>query len=75
MDLVCANPVSTNSMISAQYVAYGLAGLLLFAMPDKLGRRLTMLINYAVHLFAQYLILFNPSYTARLVGLILFGCA
>lgn len=75
MDLVCANKVQTNFMISAQYIAYGLAGIFLFAMPDRLGRKPTMVINYGMHLFAQYLILLDPSYTARLIGLIIYGLA
>ena len=44
-------------------------------MPDKLGRKLTMVLNYGVHLVAQYVILLNPSYTARLIGLIFYGLA
>ena len=75
MDLVCANKFQTNSLISAFLVTCGLAGLLLFAMPDRLGRKLTMVLSYGVHLFAQYLILFNPTYMARLIGLIMFGLA
>ena len=75
MDLVCANKVQTNSMISAKYVAYGIAGLLLFAMPDRYGRKFTMVLNFAVHLAAQYLILFDSEYWARATGLILYGVA
>ena len=75
MDLVCASKVQTNSMISAKYVAYGIAGLLLFAMPDRYGRKFTMVLNFALHLAAQYLILFDSAYWARAIGLILYGVA
>ena len=75
MDLVCANPTQTNFIISAQYIVYGIAGLLLFAMPDKFGRKKTMVINYAIHLGAQYLILFDSNYTARLIAMCLYGLA
>ena len=49
--------------------------MLFFAMPDRYGRKNTMIINYAVHLSAQYLILFNSSYTARLIAMCLYGLA
>ena len=75
MDLLCINPVRTSSMISAKYIAYGIAGLLLFAMPDRYGRKFTMIVNFAVHLVAQYLILFESAYWARSMGLILYGVA
>ena len=75
MDLLCSNPVVTSSMISAKYIAYGIAGLLLFAMPDRYGRKFTMIVNFAVHLVAQYLILFESAYWARSMGLILYGVA
>ena len=75
MDLVCASKVRTNSMISAQYIAFGIAGILLFAMPDRYGRKFTMVLNFAVHLAAQYLILFDSDFWARSLGLILYGVA
>jgi len=73
MDLVCVNPVRTNSMISIHYVAYGISGLLFFSMTDRLGRKPTMTIMMGVHTAAQFLILFVPSYPARLIGLIFYG--
>lgn len=75
MDLVCANKIRTNSMISFKYIAFGIAGLLLFAMPDRYGRKFSMVVNFAVHLAAQYLILFDSDYWARSFALILYGCA
>ena len=73
MDLVCANKAGTNSMISAQYIVFGIAGLLFFAMPDDFGRRMTMNVWYSVHVIAQILILFNPNYWARFMALLMFG--
>ena len=75
MDLVCASKIRTNSMISFMYVAFGVAGILLFAMPDRYGRKFSMVLNYAIHLAAQYLILFYPNFLARLLGLVLYGVA
>jgi MFS family permease len=73
MDLVCANKVQTNSMISIHYIAYGISGLLFFSMTDRMGRKPTMTIMMGIHTAAQFLILFVPSYSARLIGLILYG--
>ena len=75
MDLVCTSKIRTNSMISFMYVAFGVAGILLFAMPDRRGRKFTMVLFYAIHLAAQYLILFYPDFWARLLGLVLYGVA
>ena len=73
MNLVCESKVKTNLMISIYYVAYGIAGLLLFPMPDRIGRKKTMLINFGVHLVAQYLIIFMPVYEARFIGFVFYG--
>ena len=73
MDLVCANMVAINFMVSARYIAYGVAGLFLFAMPDKYGRKWTIAITSAIMIVAQFLMIFVPTYEARLVGFIFFG--
>ena len=73
MDLVCTSKVLINSMISLHYIAFGVAGLLLFSMPDRLGRKPTMLINFGLHLVAYYLLVFVPTYIARLAGFLLYG--
>lgn len=73
MDLVCANKYRTNFMMSAHYIAFGISGLTLFALPDLLGRKKSMTLNYFVYQFAQFLILLVPTYYARLTGYILFG--
>ena len=75
MDLVCANTAATNSMISAKYVMYGVAGLLFFAMPDRFGRKSTMMFWMTVHLAAQILLLIEPNYWARFAGLVIYGLA
>ena len=49
MDLVCANKVQTNSMISIHYVVYGISGLLFFSMADSMGRKPTMTIMMGIH--------------------------
>ena len=73
MDLVCANKVKTNFMISAHYIAFGVSGMLLFALPDLVGRKKTMNYNFFVFTAAQYLLIFVPTLWARYAGFILFG--
>ena len=52
MDLVCANKAKTNTMLIPYYVVSGLAGFVLFPLPDKLGRKPSMTLTLAVQLFA-----------------------
>ena len=73
MDLVCEDPRRTNLQVSARYAAYGAAGLLFFALPDKLGRRKTLLVTWAIQTVAQFVMIFVPVYEARLASFIVFG--
>ena len=75
MDLVCANQVKTGTMMSAHYIAFGISGMLLFSMAERYGRKFSVLVNYAVYVAAGYLILFVPTYMARLTGFTLYGLA
>lgn len=75
MNLICTPKVKVSLMISYLYMALGVAGLLLFAMPDRFGRKFTMVTNLTVHVAAQYIILFSSTLGMRSFGLILFGCA
>ena len=75
MDLVCVSTFKVNFIISAKYIVYGVVGLLFFAMPDKYGRKFTMILWLTVHVPAQLLLLFYSSYWARFTGLVLYGLA
>jgi len=52
MDLVCAKMSPIMFMVSARYIAYGVAGIFLFSVPDKYGRKWTFAINSLIMLFA-----------------------
>ena len=60
-------------MMSALYIAFGIGGILFFATPDRFGRKPAMLVNYAVHMVAQYMLIFVPTYNARFAGFVIFG--
>ena len=73
MDLVCADKVKTNSMLSVHYIVYGIAGLLMYTMADRSGRKTAMIRVFGLHIAAQYLMIFVPTYSARLTAFMLYG--
>ena len=73
MNLVCADMVAINFMISARYIAYGITGILIFKVPNLFGRKWTIAITSLFIIIAQFLMIFVPTYEARLIGFILFG--
>jgi MFS family permease len=60
-------------MIMAYFVSYGVAGLMLFPLPDRWGSKKTMSIFGSVHVLSQFLILLIPDYTVRLVSFGIMG--
>ena len=53
MDLMCESKVRTNIMVSARYIAFGIAGALLFAVPDRWGRKKSLLLAATVNTMAN----------------------
>mmetsp|Transcript_7059 Transcript_7059/g.9241 ORF Transcript_7059/g.9241 Transcript_7059/m.9241 type:complete len:216 (+) Transcript_7059:3-650(+) len=52
------------------YIGFGLGGVL-FAMPDRLGRRKTLIISGFAHVIMQYIVIFCPNYWVRSIS---FAC-
>ena len=73
MDLMCESKVRTNIMVSARYIAFGIAGALLFAVPDRWGRKKSLLLAATVNTMTQFAIIFVPIYELRLLGHIFMG--
>jgi MFS family permease len=67
MNLTCVDRSTINYMVTAYFVAYGFAGLFLFSLPDRCGRKKTITIFGTVHILAQFTILFVPLYSVRFV--------
>ena len=44
MDLMCESKARTNLMLSARYIAFGISGALMYTVPDRWGRRKSLLI-------------------------------
>lgn len=53
--------------MTAYFVAFGVAGMLFFKLPDKWGRRKTQAIFGTIHLSMQLTIIFIPDFTVRLI--------
>lgn len=65
MSLTCVDRSTINYMVTAYFVAYGFAGLLLYSIPDKWGRKKTITVFGSIHIIAQFTILFVPVYSVR----------
>lgn len=73
MGLMCTDRSVINYMVTAYFVAYGFAGLLLFPLPDRLGSKKTMLFFGTAHVVAQFSILFVTGFYMRVVMMALLG--
>jgi MFS family permease len=71
--MMCMERSKVNYIVTAYMIAYGFAGLSLFALPDRLGYKKTMAIFGSIHLIAQFWIIFTPTYEARIIGYAVMG--
>lgn len=75
MDLMCVDRTSINWIVSVYYIAFGVSGLLLWQVPDKLGCRTTMKIFGSTHIICQWTMLVVPNYWVRLVAFAVMGAS
>jgi len=73
MGLECASKNRTAMMASSFLISYGVAGVLFFSVPDRWGRRKSFMTFLSINLFAQFLMIFVPTYWARVTGYSLMG--
>lgn len=73
MGLICTDRSYINAIVTGYFIAYGLAGLLLYELPDKWGRKRTIMIFGSIHTACQFLIIFVPNYYVRFFGFTLMG--
>ena len=73
MHLECESSTTINYICVAFFIAVGVSGIILFPYPDRWGCRKTLAILGSVCILAQFILLFMPSYNARMVGYILLG--
>ena len=73
MGLICESFSKVNFLYVGYFVCYGIGGLLSFPIMDKISRRTSHMIFSTIHLIAQAVIIFVPTYTARLLGFSVMG--
>ena len=73
MNLTCVDRSTINYMVTAYFVAYGFAGLFLFPLPDRWGRKKTMTVFGTIHVIAQFTIVLVPLYSVRFVCFAIMG--
>ena len=73
MHLECERSKTINYICVVFFIAVGASGLLFFRCPDQWGCRKTLAVFGSVSIFAQFILLFVPTYYARMAGYILLG--
>ena len=73
MGLMCVSRTMINYIVTAYFIAYSVAGLFMFAVPDQWGSKKTMAVFGTLHCLAQFTIIFVPDYTVRLLGYAMMG--
>jgi|688.fasta_scaffold1673330_1 MFS family permease len=73
MDLMCVSRTKINAIVTTYFISYGIAGLMLYKLPDTWGRKKTICVFGSIHTFAQFLIIFFPDYNIRLFAFALMG--
>jgi len=73
MDLMCEKRTTINWIVTVYYIAFGLAGLLMWKLPDKLGNRTTFKIFGTIHVIVWWLMLLIPNYWIRLGAFAVMG--
>lgn len=61
------------ALLSAYFLACGIAGLLTNKWPDRYGRRTTFLVAGALSILCQFWIILVPSYWSRLFAFTCLG--
>ena len=55
------------------YTLFYAVGGVFFFMPDRIGRRITMLIFSIISMAAQFIIYFSPVFYYKVIGYALYG--
>jgi len=73
MGMMCYDRAIINWIVVVYYLAYGVAGLLFWRVPDLYGFRQTLLVFGTTHLISQWIMLLVPDYIARQTSFIIMG--
>jgi len=72
LDLMCKTTGEINQVASMFFIGYGI-GVLLFFLPDKIGRKGTMKFILPAHIMASFVSVFGQSLYLKSVGFLLQG--
>ena len=75
MSLECVAASKITLLFVFYQIGFALAGAAFFPLPDKWGRKKTLIRFFAIHLAAQFLIIFCPNYWVRCLGFFLMGAS
>lgn len=73
MELICTSPVLIGLLFTAERVTEGIIGISLANLPQRLGRRKTILTFLGLNLLSQTILIFCPWFYARMFGYAVFG--
>ena len=67
MDLMCTSPIKIGLLVSAWYLGY-MVGALAFALPDKIGRKRSVILGFGLSLLCETVVICVPHYYIRMAG-------
>ena len=74
MGLVCTSKAVIGLMVSAYFVGYALGGLA-YALPDRIGRKRSVMFGMLLSCFAQTVMILTNSFGMRTFMFFLMGVA
>ena len=74
MNLLCESKTVIGIMISAYFIGFALGGFM-YALPDKIGRRKSVLYALYLSCFAQTVMLLSQNFFVRTCMYFLMGLA
>ena len=65
MDLMCMSATDIGFMVTAYYVGFAIGGLM-YAVPDKYGRKISIIFGLGLACVGQFIMLYFPNYWVRM---------
>ena len=72
MDLECKTPVQISTLASAYFIGYCIGGSMYF-LPDKIGRKKSVIFSLTMSMIAETTMIFVSSYYMRMVCFLVMG--
>ena len=72
MDLVCKTPLQIAMLASAYFVGYCIGGSMFF-LPDKIGRKTSIIFSLTLSMLAETIMIFASGYYTRMACFFFMG--